>query len=71
MWDRMQDPREAERFMRTLVEEVRQMRLEMQEVLRMAREAEFVRKRLEYERPGYWDDSVRLERVRKRIGDAL
>lgn len=71
MWDRMSDPEEMQRVIRQLWCEVSEMRRDMVEVLRECREAQFVRMRLERERPGYWDDSVRLGMVQKRIGDAL
>jgi hypothetical protein len=72
MWDRYDmDPRENRAFMEHLAREIRDMRHDMAEVLRELREAQFVRMRLERDMPGYWDDSVRLGKVRKRIGEAL
>lgn len=70
MWDRL-EPEELTRVLHFLSQEVREMRSEMREVLRECREAQFVRLRLERERPGYWEDSVRLGAVKKKIGDAL
>jgi len=70
MWDRYADPREASDFMRHLAQEVRQMRHEMQDVLRMVREAEYVRQRLMRDMPGYWEDSVRLGMVRQKFDEA-
>lgn len=73
MWDRNEyaDPREIRAFMEHLAREVRAMREDMHELLRECREAQFVRMRLMRDMPGYWEDSVRLGMVKKKIGDAL
>lgn len=71
MYERYNDPREMRAFMEGLAREVHAMRSDLLEVIRECREAQFVRMRLERDMPGYWEDSVRLGTVKKRLGDAL
>lgn len=54
------DPREVRDYMRMVHGELRALREEQEYIVRELREAQYVRERLSRERPGYWDDSVRL-----------
>ena len=70
MWDRMEDPRDTRNFMNFVAREISMLRDEVNKVLREVREAEFVRERMNRERPGYWEDSVKLEYVRRKFEKA-
>lgn len=63
MWDRYSHPEEMVRFMQHVAREIDSLRADVHMLMREVRNGQLVRERLERERPGYWDDSVKLGHV--------